>query len=206
MTSSCRYPSAARTASRSSIAVRVPYWVTSPSCGFDPPVPRWSTNRKSGCELSAGHARIRPTSLGGGVPRPAGEIRNRVLGDRLRPGGHNDHLEADRGPVRLRAVLGDDKGAAAGADPLHQARLRRPRPRPRLRLARKERFVDADASAGGGHHAGDKPHDPSMRPVNSIVQRVRPRRHGRTSIVDHSSTRAMRHRGAHGSCIRAFAK
>src|SRR5438477_8078867 len=29
------------------MAIRVPYWVTSPPWGFDPPVPRWSTSRMS---------------------------------------------------------------------------------------------------------------------------------------------------------------
>ena len=65
--------------------------------------------------------------VGGGVSRSAGEIRDRVRSDGLRERRQDDDVEPDRAPVRLRAVLRDDEGAAAGVDPLHHARLWRPR-------------------------------------------------------------------------------
>ena len=144
--------------------------------------------------------------LGGGVSRSAGEIRDRVLSGRLRERRQDDHVEPDRAAVRLRAVLRDDEGAAAGVDPLHHARLRRPRP---LRLSAKERSVDADgdtdADAGGGRQADQRPNNPPTPPMNPMRRR---RAHLSTWANLHPETipqpRATRDQGKHGSCVRAF--
>ena len=102
--------------------------------------------------------------LGSGPSGPAGEIRDRVLPDGVRERREDDDAEPDRAPVRFRAVLRDDEGAAAGFDPLHRARARRPR----LLRPSRERSLDADADAGGGHQADEQPHNPLRQSQCSV--------------------------------------
>ena len=145
--------------------------------GLDRPVPRWSTSRMSRYKLSALNCRLR--SAAASVAASPGPPARNVTAS-FRAGFENAGRTTTWSPIvrpfGFAAVLRDDEGAAAGVDPLHHARLRRPRP---LRLARKERSVDADADAGGGHQADQKPHNPP-KPMNPTQGRVRTRRHGRT--------------------------
>ena len=110
------------------------------SCAPEPPI----GDRSSIAQDVAVHGQNRQLlapprrGLGRRVARSAGKIGDRVRSRRLQGRRQDDHVEPDRAPVRLRAVLRDDEAAAAGVDPLHQARFRRPRI---PRLARKERSV-----------------------------------------------------------------
>ena len=169
------WPSASRTASRRRRA------------GFDPPVPRWSTSRMSRYTFSALNCLLRlAASCVAASPGPPARYVTASFRAGLRERRQDDHVEPDRAPVRLCAVLRDDERAAAGVDPLHHARLRRPRP---LRLARKKHSVDADEDAGGRHQADQEPHDPPPKPMNAMRRPVRTRGHGRT--VPHLAPRAI---------------
>jgi hypothetical protein len=90
-------------------------------------------------------------------------------------------MKADPASVRFCAVLRDAKRAAAGIDPLDDARLWRP---PVPRLTRKEGSVDAETDTSDDHHETDQNRqEPPSRPTSPMGQPVPTSRHGRTSTA-----------------------